>query len=818
MNEPDPVFRARAGRSLPAPGLRRGALRHHRSRRAGILITLSLVAFSASQVLGADPGCTLFADHLVGEVRAVMDPGDLAWLLDPANAENNDYLPAWVRIRIDSVDEVFPVAGIRLRGNYSRHAEKKGFKIALDAFDDDAKLCGVTKLNLVGEHNDPCIVREKLAYDALAAMGVQVSQASHVRFFLNDEYRGLYIHVEEVDEAFLRRRFGSAAGNLYKCQGGDLTYRPDGDYEAAGEPGRPAYELQTRRQESSFVDLAELIAVINLTPPESFDAELERVLDVASFVKSMAFDVLAGNWDDYWIGANNYFLYSDPLSGRFHFMPRDLDMTFGLNSIHPIDFTQVDIYRFGRLDSRRPLILRVLARDHYRNLYTHFVEELLAGPLAPSTFAARGEQLRLLIRPAALADTYRTRDFPFIDYDAFDRGYDEALGGHVQHGLRPFMVARAASAAQQINYVGAQPALWAATPSWALLVPGEDVNVRVGAFDEGGVDRVELHVDRGQGFATVTMADDGQHGDGAAGDGIFGAPVAGAAAGASVRYFIEAGDLSGRTTRLPAGGADTPVVLPVLSDGPVVLNELMARNATTLPDEAGEFDDWIELWNRGPAVVNLAPYRLADDPGERDGWALPAIDLEPGAYVIIWADGELEQGERHASFRLNGDGEWLGLYAVGGGDEWVPVDAVGFGPQERDVSLGRVRDGERPWSALAPTPGATNSPVTVEPADPPSAPGGILPTTLALSSFPNPLRTEAVLVCDLPRAGHVTLDVVDVHGRIRHRLVAGIAGPGRLAVYWDGRDGQGEAVPAGVYFLRLNAAGETRARAISVIR
>ena len=40
---------------------------------------------------------------------------------------------------------------------------------------------------------------------------------SHVKLYINEEYRGLYINVEHVDEEFLKKRFKHDHGNLWKC-------------------------------------------------------------------------------------------------------------------------------------------------------------------------------------------------------------------------------------------------------------------------------------------------------------------------------------------------------------------------------------------------------------------------------------------------------------------------------------------------------------------------------------------------------------------------------------------------------------------------
>jgi len=55
----------------------------------------------------------------------------------------------------------------------------------------------------------------------------------------------------------------------------------------------------------------------------------------------------------------------------------------------------------------------------------------------------------------------------------------------------------------------------------------------------------------------------------------------------------------------------------------------------------------------------------------------------------------------------------------------------------------------------------------------------------------------------LPAAAPVTLDVMDVAGRVVRRLVNERQAPGEHVVKWDGRSGPGGDMPAGVYMVRL---------------
>jgi hypothetical protein len=88
----------------------------------------------------------------------------------------------------------------------------------------------------------------------------------------------------------------------------------------------------------------------------------------------------------------------------------------------------------------------------------------------------------------------------------------------------------------------------------------------------------------------------------------------------------------------------------------IAISELMLNNVTTLPDEQGEFEPWIELYNPSSEAVDLSGYTLSNDFGDRTRWSLPAMTL-PGLEVLtIFADGEPEEGPLHSDFRLSAEG------------------------------------------------------------------------------------------------------------------------------------------------------------------
>ncbi|QDT12876.1 lamin tail domain-containing protein [Planctomycetes bacterium K23_9] len=157
----------------------------------------------------------------------------------------------------------------------------------------------------------------------------------------------------------------------------------------------------------------------------------------------------------------------------------------------------------------------------------------------------------------------------------------------------------------------------------------------------------------------------------------------------------------------------------------VSINEIMADNDATIedPDEAGAFEDWIELYNSATTSVDLSGFYLTDDSADPTQWRLPSgSTIDSGGYLIIWADGDTDQGDDHASFKLSASGESVLLYNTDGS---TLVDSISFGEQTTDVSYGRFPDGSSTLAALsAATPGASNTNEIVENVAPTAEAGG----------------------------------------------------------------------------------------------
>lgn len=143
-----------------------------------------------------------------------------------------------------------------------------------------------------------------------------------------------------------------------------------------------------------------------------------------------------------------------------------------------------------------------------------------------------------------------------------------------------------------------------------------------------------------------------------------------------------------------------------VSGSPLIISEVMADNAS-YPAADGGLYDWIELYNGGSAPMDLSGYGLSDNPAKPARWKFPAVTIQPGQYLLVYASGlensQSASGELHANFGLRAEGESVLLYNAAG----QVLDFVEFDNLKTDQSLKRMSDGSYTTSGT-PTPGQAN--------------------------------------------------------------------------------------------------------------
>jgi hypothetical protein len=92
------------------------------------------------------------------------------------------------------------------------------------------------------------------------------------------------------------------------------------------------------------------------------------------------------------------------------------------------------------------------------------------------------------------------------------------------------------------------------------------------------------------------------------------------------------------------------------------------------------------------------------------------------------------------------------------------------------------------------------------------------PLALTLDSWPNPAASSTTLRFALGRAQPISLRIYDAGGRLVQTLLRGPVAAGSHTIAWPGTDAQGNPVPAGVYFYRLDGDGASATRKLMWLR
>lgn len=187
----------------------------------------------------------------------------------------------------------------------------------------------------------------------------------------------------------------------------------------------------------------------------------------------------------------------------------------------------------------------------------------------------------------------------------------------------------------------------------------------------------------------------------------------------------------------------------------IVINELMASNLTTVQDNYGEFDDWIELYNNTDADFDLSGYFLSDNPANLDKWEMPEGTIIPASgYAIFWADEDSAQGPNHCNFKLSASGEVLMLLDP----QLLIVDSVHFGTQLTDMGYARVPNGVGSFIIKVPTFNASNGNLSISEE----------PLFSNLKIYPNP-ADDLLIVRFIRPAAFTRVEISDACGKIIYR-------------------------------------------------
>lgn len=390
-----------------------------------------------------------FIQDEVASIYVTIAPDSLTMLLGDSLFTGYEFMAA-ISYQSSLGTVIYDSIGFRARGNTSLSSQKKSFKIDFNRFIPTQKFAGLEELNLNGEHNDVSIMRSFLAQYLLRSAGLPAARTSYVKVFVNNEYKGLYINVEHLDDEFLDFRFPTEAnGNLWKCfYGADLTWQGNNP-----NAYQNVYDLQTNEDSADYTALINFINILNNTTAANFPCAIQEVFDVDLFLRNIALEILLGQWDGYAYNKNNYYLYQREGDSKIVYLSYDLDNTFGIDWFN-INWALRNVYAWSPGNQARPLYTKLMAVPYFKDRFTYHMLDILNTIWNVSELQLLLQEKQQLIAPAALLDDYKGLDYGFTDQD-FLNALQQTWGAHVKSGIIPYLQNRKVSALSQLSpYLG----------------------------------------------------------------------------------------------------------------------------------------------------------------------------------------------------------------------------------------------------------------------------------------------------------------------------------------------------------------------------
>ncbi len=353
------------------------------------LAVMLTLLFMQGEKIGLKPAHTapayasrLFDDGRVHNIDLQVEDWD-AFI---ENAPNEEYISCSANID----GETFRQIGLRAKGNNSRRLTEQyglsrySLKIEFDHYHDGYNYYGLDKFSLDSSFQDNSYMKTFLTFDMMRNMGVPTPLCSYVWVTVNSEPWGLFLAIEEPEEAFARRNFGNKYGQLYKPDYKNL-HDENADVDLRYIDDQPeSYDnifrnAKFKPTESDKMRLIESLKIL------SSGQNLESAVNIDETLRYFAVQVFVMNLDSY-IGTtgHNYFLYEE--DGILSILPWDYNLAFGtycLGMTNPIKDPNILInYPVntpweGQDMMKRPLFHNLMKNNSYFAQYRAYLSELV---------------------------------------------------------------------------------------------------------------------------------------------------------------------------------------------------------------------------------------------------------------------------------------------------------------------------------------------------------------------------------------------------------------------------------------------------------
>ena len=337
--------------------------------------------------------------------------GDWDAFLAAATEEN------YTECDVEIDGEVFSSVGLRAKGNNSLRLvneyglERYSLKIEFDHFQDGNTYYGLDKLSLDSSYQDNSYMKNYLAYDMMDYMGVPSPLCSYVWVTVNGEDWGLFLAVEEPEEAFARRNYGADHGKLYKPDYRSLEAE-NRDVALQYTTEDPADYDNIFRNAKFDIDAEDQARLIGALKTLSEGTDLEPAVNVDEVLRYFTVQVFVVNLDSY-LGrtGHNYFLYEEDVI--ISMLPWDYNLAFATYSLgmpDPINDAElyvnypIDTPASGEIMTNRPLYHNLMKNEEYFAKYHAYFDEFIREYFESGYFVKKTAETAKMISPYVKKD------------------------------------------------------------------------------------------------------------------------------------------------------------------------------------------------------------------------------------------------------------------------------------------------------------------------------------------------------------------------------------------------------------------------------
>lgn len=379
---------------------------------------------------------TVFDQNKVHRLDIVIEPeywevmqADLATLMSATGFTEES--PIYVPCQMFYNGRQWYDVGIRYKGNSSlKNAFQQGsgklpLRIEMDHFENEnpnisgQTFYGFTQLSLSSNFKDGSFMHEKVAPELFREFGVPAAQTAFYRIFVDygdgPIYFGLYTMVEVIfDSPMLKAQLGGTSGNCYK---------PDSDGARLNDPSliNTTFFPNKTNEGAGFDDIEtlinRLISDTRTSDPTLWRSQLEEVIDMELYLKYLAANTTIKNWDTYGRMTHNYYLYNNPSTNKFVWIPWDNNEAFsdgpggggpggpgggggGGNSPLDFDFSNMSTTPTSSTgDVAWPMISYIYSDPIYKAQYDAYIDEFITTVFTVSNVNSKFTSYHSMIQP-----------------------------------------------------------------------------------------------------------------------------------------------------------------------------------------------------------------------------------------------------------------------------------------------------------------------------------------------------------------------------------------------------------------------------------